>query len=243
MRRANRSAFTLIELLVVIAVITIVAALLFPVFAQAREKARQATCTSNIKNLGLAMLMYAHDHDDTYPPAFYLPYGNWPNVVRPYMGQGGEGAEQLWTRGIMLCPSAGMKGWAYSMSRALSPMDSRAVGSHVGRPLAAVTRPAQIIMLAEAPQVKEWEGAGSVLAAEQDCWGGKLGDGTTHPAYRDGDGIVTDLSRSCFSTPRYRHSGGAMIVWADGHVSRKPKHSLRWCRHVNIDDPGPDCPP
>src|SRR5437762_6179565 len=63
----TRPAFTLIELLVVIAIIAILAAILFPVFAQAREKARQATCISNLKQLALAYLMYAQDHDEVLP--------------------------------------------------------------------------------------------------------------------------------------------------------------------------------
>lgn len=61
------SAFTLIELLIVIAIIAILAAILFPVFAQAREKARQTSCLSNLKQEGLAMLMYVQDNDETYP--------------------------------------------------------------------------------------------------------------------------------------------------------------------------------
>jgi prepilin-type N-terminal cleavage/methylation domain-containing protein/prepilin-type processing-associated H-X9-DG protein len=63
----RRSGFTLIELLVVIAVIAIVAAILFPVFAQVREKARSASCISNLKQMGLAWMMYAQDYDERYP--------------------------------------------------------------------------------------------------------------------------------------------------------------------------------
>src|SRR5687767_15151350 len=65
------TAFTLIELLVVIAIIAIVAAILFPVFAQAREKARQASCQSNLRQLGLATLMYAQDYDEVFPLSQY----------------------------------------------------------------------------------------------------------------------------------------------------------------------------
>src|SRR5688500_2386059 len=62
-----KRAFTLIELLVVIAIIAILAAILFPVFARAREAARKASCGSNIRQLGLGMLMYAQDNDETFP--------------------------------------------------------------------------------------------------------------------------------------------------------------------------------
>ncbi len=62
-----KKGFTLIELLVVIAIIAILAAILFPVFAKARDKARQATCASNLKQIGLAVLMYVQDYDETFP--------------------------------------------------------------------------------------------------------------------------------------------------------------------------------
>ena len=67
----TKRAFTLIELLVVIAIIAVLAAILFPVFAQAREKARQTACLSNNKQIGLALNMYVEDYDERFPPADY----------------------------------------------------------------------------------------------------------------------------------------------------------------------------
>jgi prepilin-type N-terminal cleavage/methylation domain-containing protein/prepilin-type processing-associated H-X9-DG protein len=78
-------AFTLIELLVVIAIIAILAAILFPVFAQAREKARQASCQSNLRQLGLATLIYLQDYDETYPLA---QYGIDANQIQYWFGLG-----------------------------------------------------------------------------------------------------------------------------------------------------------
>ena len=80
MLASKRSGFTLIELLVVIAIIAILAAILFPVFAQARESARKTSCTSNIKQLGTGMQMYIQDYDETYPCVTSENYPTQPGV-------------------------------------------------------------------------------------------------------------------------------------------------------------------
>src|SRR5213082_1669007 len=91
--RRVRRGFTLIELLVVIAIIAILAAILFPVFAQAREKARQTSCLSNIKQLGLSAMMYVEDYDETYPggpgvASLWVPgpQGTWDKMVTKAYG-------------------------------------------------------------------------------------------------------------------------------------------------------------
>src|SRR5437016_6241142 len=105
MRRTARKGFTLIELLVVIAIIAILAAILFPVFAQAREKARQTSCLSNTKQMGLAFQMYAQDYDETWAfTTFYdvfksdnTPTGGdpWVTTTQPYI--------KNWQ--VLVCPS------------------------------------------------------------------------------------------------------------------------------------------
>jgi prepilin-type N-terminal cleavage/methylation domain-containing protein/prepilin-type processing-associated H-X9-DG protein len=86
--RRTRSGFTLIELLVVIAIIAILAAILFPVFARARERARMTSCLSNAKQIGLCLMNYAEDNDDALPLNTYenLPSSTrlWPHLFLPY---------------------------------------------------------------------------------------------------------------------------------------------------------------
>ncbi len=92
-----RCGFTLIELLVVIAIIAILAAILFPVFARAREKARQSSCLSNIKQLGLGVLMYAQDYDERLIPSRdKATNAIWPAYLSPY----------VMNTHVFICPSA-----------------------------------------------------------------------------------------------------------------------------------------
>lgn len=85
----KRSGFTLIELLVVIAIVTILAGLLFPVFVRAREQARRTACFSNLRQIGLAVMMYRDDHEGFFPPSIYLT-GNrlytWVDTLKGYCG-------------------------------------------------------------------------------------------------------------------------------------------------------------
>jgi len=111
----KKLGFTLIELLVVIAIIAILAAILFPVFAQAREKARAITCVSNEKQMGLAILQYVQDYDEKFCAANYLigpTETRWYNMVGPYVKNGntlGTGSVNAGkydgSGGIWHCPS------------------------------------------------------------------------------------------------------------------------------------------
>ncbi|MFP3903329.1 MAG: DUF1559 domain-containing protein [Armatimonadota bacterium] len=112
----TKRAFTLIELLVVIAIIAILAAILFPVFARAREKARQSSCLSNVKQIALACLMYSEDYDELSPAALYWQGPWWGELLMPYMKN-----EQ-----ILVCPT--MK--QYDDSRC--PMDNLGYSFNTG---------------------------------------------------------------------------------------------------------------
>src|SRR5215467_15487314 len=81
----TRRGFTLIELLVVIAIIAILAAILFPVFAQAREKARSISCLSNVKQIGLGTSMYVQDYDERFPVTWGSGQDPWLVILEPYM--------------------------------------------------------------------------------------------------------------------------------------------------------------
>jgi prepilin-type N-terminal cleavage/methylation domain-containing protein/prepilin-type processing-associated H-X9-DG protein len=116
----RKRGFTLIELLVVIAIIGILASMVFPVFARARETARRAICLSNTKQIGLALMMYCEDYDGTLPMSYYYQNGasskpwkdpagkgrggyiHWTGLVLPYLGN----------NDIFVCGSDAVDGWA-----------------------------------------------------------------------------------------------------------------------------------
>jgi prepilin-type N-terminal cleavage/methylation domain-containing protein/prepilin-type processing-associated H-X9-DG protein len=144
----SKRGFTLIELLVVIAIIAILAAILFPVFAKAREKARQASCLSNNKQLCLAVLSYAQDYDEKLPQGYIyeLPGDtnwlcSWMQLVMPY------------TKNVqlMVCPSWTTASW-YSDNgpNKQMPIPSESYttvwgGGAAGSALGAINQPAQCI--------------------------------------------------------------------------------------------------
>jgi prepilin-type N-terminal cleavage/methylation domain-containing protein/prepilin-type processing-associated H-X9-DG protein len=157
----NNRGFTLIELLVVIAIIAILAAILFPVFAQARDKARAASCLSNTKQMGLGITMYAQDYDETYPQAYWYVndlngangYNQWSGLIQPYVKN----------TAVFVCPSDPSKGLpptnpgldnqapriSYVANAAVLPRKRRTIDPANVASLSALDAPADTIVVAE----------------------------------------------------------------------------------------------
>ncbi|BDI33299.1 hypothetical protein CCAX7_53500 [Capsulimonas corticalis] len=150
----KRNGFTLIELLVVIAIIAILAAILFPVFAKAREKARQISCASNMKQLALGLLQYNQDNDESMPTTNTTWGGGWAGEIYPYVK----------SKGVYGCPDdstdpgANFTKGSYGLNvNVLSPYVDNAQGGYQGNyftragstALAAQTSPASTVLLFE----------------------------------------------------------------------------------------------
>ena len=172
----KRPAFTLIELLVVIAIIAILAAILFPVFAQAREKARQISCLSNLKNIGNATVMYTQDYDETYMAGWQPSRLNgqeegttmWRVSLQPYIQKYGDPNDKgraTNNNGIYSCPSlpssvaAGPTGYGYNIAAISSngwidpgPKPITGPLPYEGKTLAALRRPASLVAFADAAE-------------------------------------------------------------------------------------------
>jgi prepilin-type N-terminal cleavage/methylation domain-containing protein/prepilin-type processing-associated H-X9-DG protein len=225
----KRRGFTLIELLVVIAIIAILAAILFPVFAQAREKARQTSCLSNLKQIGLASMMYRQDYDELFPPGYYeKPQTQWFfTLVQPYMKDVPAG-------GIRGCPSAYSRNWALTYNDVLN-----------WQPESVIPRIADTILVGDGTQVKEWDGYVSstfwchwTSQVWEDVGGSFSDNNKVNPNARlltelKGNSLDIDPPKAGSNAttgcgmPRYRHSDGWNVAFADGHAKWMRKGTAR----------------
>ena len=222
MQRCRRG-FTLIELLVVIAIIAILAAILFPIFAQAREKARQTTCNSNMKQMGTAIMMYTQDYDETLPPGCHIwgnnnplelanpPVNAWDGMIRPYVKN----------QQVFACPSdpnTRITGRSYAVNQNVdggAPMTKgkftgvMPIGSVDGAvALAGITTPADTIMVVEFWGLPNFDN--------------RPGRWAFHGISTRAD-VLTVIPASPgrlknSQSPAQGHMGGANYTFADGHV-------------------------
>ena len=139
----KRTGFTLIELLVVIAIIAILAAILFPVFARAREKARQASCSSNCKQMALSILMYAQYYDERMPVEFFgwgFITPTWREIIAPYVKN----------TQIFQCPSENQWPYTYGMDPYWVYLNTgNALDYGAALPLAQFARPSETLLIGE----------------------------------------------------------------------------------------------
>jgi len=212
----RRKGFTLIELLVVIAIIAILAAILFPVFAQAREKARQASCSSNLKQIALAMHMYSQDFDERIPSLTVDAKGDprsdgnqmgWTNVIQPYIKN----------ESVLYCPSYAIVApynsfktsiysqyfVPYGYNNRVATYGANTSGGHTW---GEITQPSDTIMIADDQEARVGFGYYNLFStyANDRCW--SYTDKNTPPWIQT------------VGTLHGRHSGGANIAFCDGHV-------------------------
>lgn len=135
----RRKGFTLIELLVVIAIIAILAAILFPVFAKARENARKANCLSNLKQIGTGMLQYAQDYDEFLPAGDRTAQVWWYDIVQPYIKN----------RDVYRCPSRPDQNLGYGINKCM--MCPQWCVRSTWPSLTQIPRPADIVFLGDSP--------------------------------------------------------------------------------------------
>lgn len=251
----NRRGFTLIELLVVIAIIAILAAILFPVFAQAKSAAKKSADLSNLKQIGTGIMLYTADNDDYYPRGTYIKpeYGSarftWREATMPYIKNGAVGetysnGQPRARGGIWRSPAEpGNSLYGYGAHNALFPATAVDWYQGVSPEIASRTqtqldRPASILMVTTQGVNPDWSNSGADLM-ETDWWfhGGAqwppVWTGPTSGAKWDNDKGQCDwnVNVSC-AMPRYRYTESANIVWADGHAKSVKKYALNWCTQV-----------
>lgn len=244
----TRKGFTLIELLVVIAIIAILAAILFPVFAQAREKARAISCVSNQRQIGLAILQYLQDYDETFPRANYPDYTHeWSNVVDPYIKNGEAGGDYNQIGGVWACPSyRGVEPLAdeysvrddlfqYSSGPGVNPEYQWAAPN-----LAKINAPANKWMMIEGgamldPHAEYRQNSWPVT---QFYWTNNAATGTpANNGLQNCDDSPTTAAPNwgdCSMFPRYRHTGTTNVLFCDGHVKAIQYDHYDWCTDIMI---------
>ena len=224
--------FTLIELLVVIAIITILAAILFPVFASARAAARKTACLSNMRQIGMAIEMYADDHDQAYPQSKRAEpqpqiadagggiedpdYGFVFAMILPYTGHAGASTEaQLFRQKLFACPADPAPYDPLCPAR-YNPGGPAVISYMVnayfvwGLTEAGVGQPAQTIYIAE----RRSEAAGTP-AADPYC------DDIYHPWFFppiNPSAPANEMDEVTGAIAAQRHQGGSNYIFADDHA-------------------------
>ena len=185
--------FTLIELLVVIAIIAILAAILFPVFARAREQARKSTCISNTKQMAMAVLQYVQDYDEKFMYAYLNPPGTWWYVAcAPY----------LKNTQVLRCPSKnGTVDYGYNMDY-LGYSWGTAGTQTPGVSLASIQSPAEMVMLCDSN-------------SSYSFYGGRMSG--SNAVYDTNSYNGWDPANPQPGAAK-RHSDGACYAFVDGHT-------------------------
>jgi len=235
---SRRTGFTLIELLVVIAIIAILAAILFPVFAQAREKARAVTCLSNEKQIGLALTGYVQDYDEAYPMA-YSPTMYISDMLKPYVKAGDDNGTV--SRGaIWACPSYPRNPVENEEYKPISNVFREPGAGISPTTLAKIDSPSEHVGFIEVgtnyPVIDKNVGHGWGYAdtLSYEWFWTSTKSVNTFPNLKDCDGTYPGAWDGCNRFPRYRHNGTSNFTWLDGHVKAMPKGQLSWYKHIYL---------